>query len=125
MIGIVLVSHSEKVALGAAELASQMAKDVKIIPAGGLNDGSIGTDFEKIMEAINTANSGDGVAILMDLGSAVMTTSMATEMSEVDCTMIDGPIVEGAVVASICASTGGDFDAIQKAVDECKTTKKF
>lgn len=125
MLGVVLVSHSEKIALGVKELASQMAKDVVIIPAGGLSDGSIGTDFEKILNAISEADSGDGVVVLMDLGSAVMTTEMAIDMTCSNVTMIDGPIVEGGIAAAVTINCGGGIEEVKKAVEETKTINKF
>ena len=82
MVGIVVVSHSQKVAEGAKELALQMAADAKIAAAGGLQDGSIGTDMEKITNAINEVMSDDGVIMLVDMGSAIMTSEMAIEMSD-------------------------------------------
>ena len=125
MLGMVIVSHSEKIAQGVRELALQMAKDVNIVPAGGLGDGNIGTDLEKIMNGINEADSGDGVIVLMDLGSAVMTTEMAIDMVENDVTMIDGPVVEGGIAAAVTIMSGGSIKDIKKAVDECKTISKF
>ncbi len=125
MLGMVIVSHSEKVALGVKELAAQMAKDVKIVAAGGLSDGSIGTDMEKIMNGISEADSGDGVIIMMDLGSAVMTTEMALDMCENETYMIDGPIVEGGIAAAVTIQSGGDIEGVKTAVNECKTINKF
>ena len=125
MLGMVIVSHSEKIAVGVSELAHQMAKDVKIVPAGGLSDGGIGTDLEKIVNSINEADTGDGVVILMDLGSAVMTAEMAIDMVDSKVTMIDGPIVEGSIAASVTIMTGGSIEDIKRAVSECKTVSKF
>lgn len=125
MLGMVIVSHSEKIAQGVRELALQMAKDVNIVPAGGLCDGGIGTDLEKIMNGISEADSGEGVIVFMDLGSAVMTTEMAIDMVENDVTMIDGPVVEGGIAAAVTIMSGGSIEDIKKAVDECKTINKF
>ena len=81
MVGIVIVSHSYKVAEGVYDLAMQMAaENDHIIPAGGMEDNSIGTDAFKIMQAIEQADTGDGVAILADLGSGIMSAEMAIEM---------------------------------------------
>ena len=79
MVGIVIVSHSQKLAEGAVELAKLMAGDANIVPAGGLDDGQAGTSFEKIMSAVEEVHEEDGVAVLMDMGSAVMTTEMVIE----------------------------------------------
>src|SRR5689334_12460208 len=79
-IGLVIVSHSAKLAEGAAELARQMAQGkVAIATAGGAADGSLGTSMDKVLEALHRADSPDGILVLLDLGSAVMTTEMAVE----------------------------------------------
>lgn len=79
MVGIVLISHSQKAAEGAVELARMMAPDAPIAAAGGLEDGSLGTSFEKITAAVEAVDQGDGVACIMDMGSAVMTAEMVAE----------------------------------------------
>ena len=53
MVGFVIVSHSRKLAEGVVELAKMMAPDVPQVAAGGLEDGSFGTSFERILEAVN------------------------------------------------------------------------
>jgi PTS hybrid protein len=80
LVGLVLVSHSAKLAEGLAELARQMAPDVKIRAAGGLPDGELGTDFDAVTDALDQAESGAGVVLLYDLGSAKMTADLAVEM---------------------------------------------
>jgi PTS hybrid protein len=81
LVGLVIVSHSAKVADGTLELASQMAgDDVRIVAAGGLEDGSIGTDATRIMAAIEKADAGAGVVVMVDLGSAVLSASTALEL---------------------------------------------
>ena len=70
MVGFVIVSHSAKLAEGVADLARMMAKSAPIAPAGGLEDGSFGTSFEKISSAIDQVYSEDGVILLMDMGRA-------------------------------------------------------
>ena len=75
MVGIVIVSHSQKLAEGVVDLASLMAPETPMRAAGGMDDGGFGTSFEKINNAIDEIYSDDGVIILMDMGSAVMTTN--------------------------------------------------
>ncbi|MGL5437509.1 MAG: dihydroxyacetone kinase phosphoryl donor subunit DhaM [Lachnospiraceae bacterium] len=126
MVGIVIVSHSEKLAQSVVELTAMMAADARITPAGGLEDGSFGTSFEKIQAAIESVYSNDGVLVLMDMGSAVMTTEMVLEMmSDKKVEMVDCPLVEGAVVATIDAVGGMDFEAIKTALAGVGTSKKF
>jgi len=127
MVGIVVVSHSHKIAEGAMELAKQMAPEARIAAAGGMEDGSIGTDVSKIMTAIEAVSEGDGVVILVDLGSAVMSSEMAIEMlpdiSQVK--IIDAPIVEGTIFSSVEASIGSSFDEVVEVLAGAKAYKKF
>ena len=126
MVGIVVVSHSQRLAEGAVELAKMMAHEAKIAPAGGLEDGSAGTSFEKISAAVEEVYSDDGVAILMDMGSAVMTAEMVIEaMDDKKIIMLDGPVVEGTIVASLEAMMGTPLEELQSKVEESRYTKKL
>ncbi|MEY8337521.1 dihydroxyacetone kinase phosphoryl donor subunit DhaM [Lachnospiraceae bacterium 62-35] len=126
MVGIVIVSHSENLAKSVIELISVMVPDGKIAAAGGTEDGKIGTSFNKIQSAIESVYSDDGVIVLMDLGSAVMTTEMVIEMMEgKKVVMADCPLVEGAVVASIEAFSGVPLEKILEKLETVGTTKKI
>ncbi|SEF26434.1 PTS hybrid protein [Amycolatopsis pretoriensis] len=116
-VGIVLVSHSAKLAEGLAELAAQMAPDVTITAAGGLSDGSIGTDYDEVVAATQRADSGDGVVLLYDLGSAQMTAELAVEsLADPSAAVVaDGPLVEGAIAAAVAAQAGQDRKAVAEA----------
>lgn len=116
-VGIVLVSHSAKLAEGLAELAAQMAPDVTIAAAGGLPDGGIGTDYDEVVAATQRADSGAGVVLLYDLGSAQMTAELAVE-SLADpsaAVVVDAPLVEGAIAAAVAAQGGADRKAVAEA----------
>lgn len=126
MVGIVIVSHSEKLALGVVELAKLMADNVLVAAAGGLEDGSFGTSFEKILSAIKTVNSSEGVIILMDMGSAVMTTEMVLEsLDDKNIKMVDCPLVEGAVLAAVNSSSGQSIDEIIESLNLKDAFKKL
>ena len=126
MVGIVVVSHIQRLAEGAVELAKMMAHEAKRAPAGGLEDGSAGTSFEKISAAVEEVYSDDGVAILMDMGSAVMTAEMVIEaMDDKKIIMLDGPVVEGTIVASLEAMMGTPLEELQAKVEESRYTKKL
>jgi phosphoenolpyruvate---glycerone phosphotransferase subunit DhaM len=118
-VSIVVVSHSEKIADGAAELAAQMAPDVVILPAGGTTDGRIGTSLEKVMSALDQVPNGGGAVILTDLGSAVMTAESALEFVEnpAGVVLADAPLVEGLVAAAVAAQGGGDVQAVKRAAE--------
>ena len=121
-VGLVIVSHSKKLAEGVAELAGQMAPDVPIIPAGGTSEGGLGTDYEAVTEAIAEADQGAGVVLLFDLGSAQMTADMAVENLDnpAQATVANAPLVEGAVAAAV-ASAGGQNQAAVAAAAEGRT----
>ena len=119
MVGIVLVSHSWKLAEGAAELAREMGgPDVKLETAGGLDlpDHPIGTDAVLVLQAIDRAWSDDGVVVLMDLGSAVLSAEMALEMLPEDrrdkVLLCEGPFIEGAVAAAVTAKLGSTREQV-------------
>ncbi|RKD32547.1 dihydroxyacetone kinase phosphoryl donor subunit DhaM [Thermohalobacter berrensis] len=130
MVGIVIVSHSSKIAEGIVELSRQMVQsNVKIIPAGGTSDGRIGTDATKILEAIKKANDGDGVIVLADLGSAILSTEMAIDLLDEDIKnkviIADAPVVEGSVAAAVEASLGSDLEKIKESAEESKRLIKI
>ena len=124
MVSLVIVSHSQKIAQGVVELAKQMAEETTIIAAGGLPDGSIGTDVETIQNAIEQAMNDDGVAVLVDLGSAVMSTEIAIENCHGNAQIADGPIVEGAVVGAVNASLGMPLDKVLQSIKDTRMLPK-
>lgn len=117
MVGIVIVSHSEKIAEGVKEVAEQMVPEVKIYSAGGTDDGRIGTDAMKISAAIENAFDKDCVILLFDLGSSLMNAEMAIEFLDEDIKskveIIDAPLVEGAIVAAVYASMNKTIEEIK------------
>lgn len=127
MVGIVIVSHSDRLAEGVIDLTEMMASGIPIAAAGGLEDGSYGTSYARIKDAIDRVYSDDGVLVLMDMGSAVMTTRMVIDMEEEGrrVEMADCPIVEGAVAASVDAKLGLSLDAILANLAETARASKF
>jgi dihydroxyacetone kinase phosphotransfer subunit len=129
MVGVVIVSHSQKVAEGIREMALQMANpNQQIIAAGGMDDGSIGTDAFKVSEAIVSANTGDGVAVLVDLGSAVLSTETAFDFLDDELRtkvkIADAPILEGAISAVVEASLGSPLSAVIATAEGARTLNK-
>lgn len=118
-VGLVIVSHSEKLAAGVVELAAQMAPDVVLAAAGGMDDGGIGTSLEKVMTAMGLADTGAGAVVLTDLGSAVMTAESALEFLGSPATVLlaDAPLVEGAIAAAVSAQSGASADVVCKAAE--------
>ena len=126
MVGIVIVSHSQKLAEGVVEISKMMAADAAIIAAGGLEDGGLGTSYEKICAAIEEVYSADGVIILSDMGSAILTTEMVLEdLDKPLVKMLDCPLVEGAVLAAVESAGGKTLEEISQRIEETRTTKKF
>lgn len=120
-VGLVVVSHSARIAAGVVELAGQMAGDVMIVAAGGTDDGGIGTSFDLVTAGLEAAGSGDGVVVLCDLGSAVLTAETALDLLDDDARsrvrIADAPIVEGSVAAAVAAQAGDDLDAVLAAAE--------
>ena len=126
MVGLVIVSHSAKLAEGVVDLSRMMAKTAPIAAAGGLEDGSFGTSFEKISNAIDEVYSDDGVILLMDMGSAVMTAELVIESMEGrKLAMADCPVAEGAVTGSIDAEAGMTLEEILADLEQVGTLKKL
>ncbi|MFE3587769.1 PTS-dependent dihydroxyacetone kinase phosphotransferase subunit DhaM [Streptomyces niveus] len=129
-VGIVLVSHSRAVAEAVAELAVGLAGGGTTAPvaaAGGTPDGGLGTSSELIAGAAAEVDRGAGVAVLVDLGSAVLTVkSLLAEGDELPqgARLLDAPFVEGAVAAVVSASAGADLDAVEAAAVEAYSYRK-
>ncbi|MFD9585270.1 PTS-dependent dihydroxyacetone kinase phosphotransferase subunit DhaM [Streptomyces sp. NPDC005381] len=130
LVGIVLVSHSAAVASSVAELATGLAGGGTTAPvaaAGGTTDGGLGTSSELIAAAAASVDGGAGVAVLMDLGSAVLTVkALLAEGDELpgNTRLVDAPFVEGAVAAVVTASAGGDLAAVEAAAAEAYGYRK-
>jgi dihydroxyacetone kinase phosphotransfer subunit len=118
-VGLVLVSHSARLAEGLRELAVQMAPDVTVVAAGGMDDGAVGTSFELVLAGVAEADTGDGAVVLYDLGSALMTAEMVLEMLDDEqrtrVRVVDAPLVEGAIAAATTAQSGVALDAVVSA----------
>ncbi len=128
MVGILIVSHSKKAAEGIYELAVQMAgEDHRVMAVGGMEDGSIGTDAIRIKEGIEKADDGDGVLLLADLGSGILSSQTAIDLLEEDIKVeiADAPILEGAVSAAVQAAVGGTLEEVREAAELAKQISKL
>ena len=120
MVNLLLVSHSKKLAEGVAEMVQQMtsSESVKIATAAGVGDQNqeLGTNAVEIMEAIQGIYSDDGILVLLDLGSAILSTEMALDMMpdemKSNIKLCGAPFVEGALVAAVQAGLGSDLNAV-------------
>lgn len=129
MVGIVIVSHSPKVAEGVKDLALQMSKkDQPIEAVGGTETGEIGTDPMRIQEAVEKVSQGDGVVLLADLGSAVMSVGVAKEMLDPDLAksvyLANAPLVEGSIAATIEAAMGSPVEKVLQTAQESRNMDK-
>lgn len=119
MIGIVVVSHSRALADAAVGLASEVVAEGNrpvIAVAAGLDATTFGTDAMAVSEALAAADSPDGVLVLLDLGSAVLSAEMALEFVDPEVAgrvrLSSAPLVEGLVAAAVTAATGAPLDAV-------------
>ena len=122
-VGIVIVSHSPKIAEGAADMVRQMVgTSVPLAYTGGNADGDLGTSVEGIMSAINAAWSEAGVAILVDLGGAETNSEMAVEFMPEErrdrIVICNAPLVEGAVIAATESSGGSSLIEVRRTAEE-------
>lgn len=116
MTSIIVVSHSEEIAKGIKKLIHQMVEGVEVIAVGG-SDGTIGTSFEPIQQAIEGVK--DNALCFYDLGSAEMNLDMAIEMysGEYRIEKVEAPIVEGSFLASVNISTGMSYEDVVASVE--------
>lgn len=118
-IGILLVSHVEEVAQGLTKLLSQVAADVTIKPAGGTEDGEVGTSFDKISAAVEEFEE-DTIIAFYDLGSAKMNLEMAIETSDKNITLYDTAFIESAYTAASLLQVDVPLEDIDKQLVELK-----
>jgi PTS hybrid protein len=127
VVGIVVVSHSSDLAAGVVDLAGQVAGDsVRIEGAGGGPEGTLGTDEQRVRDAIARADQGDGVVVLCDLGSAVLTVRHLLDGRNGNGVVLaDAPIVEGAVAAAVVSSAGSALQDVANAAEEARGARKL
>ncbi len=132
MINIVVVSHSARLAQGVEELARQMMRSdgCKLALAAGVDDKehAIGTDAIKVMEAIESVSDGDGIVVLMDLGSALLSAETALELLDPELaarvTLCSAPLVEGTLAAVVAANSGGSLEQVLAEAQEALLGKQ-
>jgi phosphoenolpyruvate---glycerone phosphotransferase subunit DhaM len=126
-VGIVLVSHSPKLAQGLAELLAQIGSDeVPVAIAAGNPAGGLGTDPARVTEAFARADAGQGIVIIPDLGSSVLTVRALLESDDGDNrVLVDAPFVEGAVAAVVTAASGAGLDEVAEAARQARDVPKL
>jgi PTS hybrid protein len=133
-VGIVVVSHSGELAEATVALVRQLANlaedGPRLVAAGGLDDGTLGTDAVRIAAAITEADAGAGVVVVADLGSAVLSTATAIDEllppeQAARSVISGGPLVEGTFVAAVQASAGDDLDGVRAAADDASALDKL
>lgn len=127
LVGIVLVSHSSKIAEGLKELIEEMVdsesknENLKIYSAGGTEDGRLGTSAVTISEIFNDMPVGSDILVFCDLGSAYLSAEMALDLVEDDIsnniTIVKAPLVEGSFLASVQVSIGSSKSEAIQAVE--------
>jgi dihydroxyacetone kinase phosphotransfer subunit len=126
LVGIVVVSHNAKLAEGIKEMAEMMAHGVQIAVAGGLEGGIMGTSYEKISDAVEFVCGRDGAVVIMDMGSAIMTTELVLENLKDDAVrMADCPLLEGTMRAAVVAANGGSLEEVVEAAESTCGQKKL
>lgn len=131
MVGLVIVSHSARLAEGVLELARQMTQgNVPLAIAGGIDDPEdpIGTDAMKVLEAIDAVYSPDGVVVLMDLGSALLSAETALDFLPDDrrehVFLSKAPLVEGAMAAAVQAMVGAPVEQVLAEAESALSVKR-
>lgn len=121
-VGILLVSHSSKLARGLVDLISEVASDIPLTYCGGLEDGSIGTSFDQVQDCIES-NPATTLLAFFDLGSARMNIELAADFSEKDILVQTVPVVEGCYTAAALLQAGADLDSILQQLEQLHIQK--
>jgi phosphoenolpyruvate---glycerone phosphotransferase subunit DhaM len=126
VVGIVIISHSRTLAEGVAEVARAMGVGKAVVePAGGDSEGGLGTSIDLVEDAVQRADGGEGVLLLADVGSSVLTARMLIEdAGGEEILLADAPLVEGAVAAASMAATGADLAAVHAAAESAREHRK-
>ncbi|WP_043638978.1 PTS-dependent dihydroxyacetone kinase phosphotransferase subunit DhaM [Nonomuraea candida] len=124
MVGVVLVSHSAGLAAETVALARGIAgEDVPVAAAGGTWEGGLGTSVDVIEAAVRGVDQGDGVVLIPDLGSSVLTARLLEDAGRV--VVADVPFVEGAIAAAVTAGAGSPLAEVLAAAEEARTYRKL
>ena len=132
MIHLILVSHHPDIACGIAALAAQMSAAPETIhTAAGIDDADnpVGTDAVRIMQTLLEADNPDGILILVDLGSAILSAQTALDLLDdpalaARCRISAAPLVEGAISAAVAASSGADLETVAREATQALAAKQ-
>ncbi|MGL4607088.1 MAG: dihydroxyacetone kinase phosphoryl donor subunit DhaM [Eubacteriaceae bacterium] len=130
MTGVIIVSHSEKLAEGLRDIVMEMNDgSVEVIAAGGADGGRIGTNTIKIMNAIEALAEREQILIFVDLGSSVMSSEAAIDLIDDDLQekvqIVDAPLVEGVIGCVVQATITNNIEEILQAAQEGATMSKL
>lgn len=127
MVALLIVSHSEKIALGVKELALEMTPDVPIAAVGGTPEGTLGSDYNRLYSAASELYTSEGILVLFDLGSSYMTAQLVKEALELEgknnISIVDAALVEGTVTAAVQISLGYPIDEVIESLENLKLGK--
>lgn len=117
--GMVIVSHVSEIAQGVKRLIEQVAKDVPVTIAGGLENGDVGTDMQRITQAFED-NSATKLLAFYDLGSAKMNLEMAIEMTDKEVKLYDTALVESAYTAAALLQVETKIEDVEAQLKDLK-----
>lgn len=128
MVSLLIVSHSEKIAQGVKEVALEMSPNICIQGVGGTFEGTLGSDYNKIYDAMLRLYTSDGVLVLFDLGSSYMNAELAKEALKLEgkenIHIVDAALVEGSIVAAVQISLNCSIEAVIESIKGLKLGKK-
>ena len=126
MVGVVLVSHSRALVEALRDYTKMIAPQAAVAVAGGMSDGSFGTSYVSVFQAIDEVNGPDGAIVLVDMGAAAMVVKMVlADMNDEGVRMVDCPFVEGAVEATVQAQAGIERDVIVESLKSLSNLRKY
>lgn len=121
-LGIVIISHSQALVQGLADLLAEVAQDISLTFVGGTEDGQIGTSFDQVQKVIDH-NDKSTLLAFYDLGSARMNLEMVADFSDKEILIQDVALVEGVYTAAALLQAGADYQNIEPQLEELKIKK--
>lgn len=127
MVSLAAISHSPLIAQGLQQLTGEIAKEAQVRAVGGTNAGTLGADFDKILETLEELSAGGEVIVLTDLGSSRMTAQMAIEALPPEIRgrvfLSDAALVEGAIAAAAIIAAGLSADEVLEQLEPLNLPK--
>lgn len=128
LVGIVVVSHSNKLAEEIINFVEVLKNEDFSIENGGNSKSEVyGTNPENVVEAIKRADKGAGVLVFVDMGSSVYNALEAKKIleKEIKVEIADAPLVEGIISAVASNFDDISLEELKEIAEDSRNFKKI